>query len=69
MVDVFVIVSCRETSIIDRWEFNIPIITPYELLIALNSEPWESRIDTSVENILNVKECKSEEFKQDEEER
>ena len=35
-VDVFVLVACPENSVIDAKEFMQPVITPFELDVALN---------------------------------
>jgi diphthamide biosynthesis protein 2 len=38
-IDVFCLIACPENSILDSREFLKPIITPYELCLALDSEP------------------------------
>ena len=35
-IDVFVMVSCPETAIVDSKEFMQPIVTPYELEASLD---------------------------------
>lgn len=37
-IDVFCIVSCPENSLLDTREFMRPVVTPYEMLIALDPE-------------------------------
>ena len=37
-VDMFVLVSCSENSLIDSSEFYKPVITPYELELACNPD-------------------------------
>ena len=37
-IDVFVLVACPENSLLDSKEYLKPIITPFELDVALNSD-------------------------------
>lgn len=37
-IDVFVLVACPESSVIDSREFYKPVITPFELAVALNPD-------------------------------
>jgi len=39
-VDAFVLVACRYNTLIDSKEFNKPIVTPYELEVALSGREW-----------------------------
>ena len=41
-VDSFVLVACPFNTLIDSREFNKPIVTPYELEVALNNRTWGS---------------------------
>ena len=41
-MDVFVLVACPETSILDSNEFLQPIIPPYELELACNKDQEKS---------------------------
>lgn len=46
-IDLFVIVACRENSLFYAKQFGKPVITPYELLIALGkNNEWESKVVT-----------------------
>ena len=40
-VDIFVLVGCTENSLVDSTEFYKPIIIPYELELAYNTERLE----------------------------
>lgn len=42
IVDLYVLVSCRETSLVDSREFMATVVTPHEVLMALmpNRFPW-----------------------------
>ena len=41
-IDVFCLVACPENSLLDNREFMKPIVTPYELLLALDSKSiWD----------------------------
>jgi diphthamide biosynthesis protein 2 len=40
-LDIFVLVACPENSLLDSREFHVPVIAPYEALLALGStEEW-----------------------------
>ena len=50
-IDMFVVVAWRENSIYYAQQFGKPIITPYELFIALSDGlEWESKIITDFES-------------------
>ena len=55
-VDVFVLVSCPENSLVDSKEFLKPIVTPFELEIAFSSHPkynsWNETYLTDYANLL-----------------
>ena len=41
-IDSFVLIACPENSLLDSREFLKPVVTPYELTLALNPEfSWE----------------------------
>jgi len=48
IVDLYVYVGCRETSLIEFKQFMMTLVTPHELLMALLPEtfPWECRVIT-----------------------
>ncbi|KII84822.1 hypothetical protein PLICRDRAFT_57334 [Plicaturopsis crispa FD-325 SS-3] len=54
-IECFVLVACPENSIIDTKDFLRPIITPYELEIALKAEQsWTGRYVLDFERLLNA---------------
>ncbi|EMR09358.1 diphthamide biosynthesis protein 2 [Pneumocystis murina B123] len=57
-IQIFVLVSCSENSLIESKDFYRPIITPYELYLALSSEIWNKQWITDFSSILclNLKE-------------
>lgn len=54
LIEMYVYVGCRETSIFSTKEFMIPIATPHELFMALMPEsfPWESKVITDFQLLL-----------------
>ena len=55
VVDMYVLVGCKETSIIDSKEFYASVLTPHEVFMALMPAkfPWESRIVTDFTELMN----------------
>jgi len=54
-IECFVIVACPENSVIEAKEFLRPIVTPYELEIALQSEPsWTGKYVLDFKEILSA---------------
>mmetsp|Transcript_41837 Transcript_41837/g.40188 ORF Transcript_41837/g.40188 Transcript_41837/m.40188 type:complete len:148 (+) Transcript_41837:78-521(+) len=51
-VDLYVMVGCPLTSLIDPKEFLMPVVTPHELFMALEEFPWESRVQVDFANLL-----------------
>eukprot|EP00731_Ephydatia_muelleri_P026511 Em0018g611a len=52
-IDIFVLVSCPENSLIDTQDFYRPIITPFELEIAcLRTEDWGTRYTTDYQDLI-----------------
>ncbi|KAF8920883.1 Diphthamide biosynthesis protein 2, partial [Haplosporangium bisporale] len=52
-IDCFVYVACPENSLIDSKEFYRPIVTPYELEIALSeSREWTGEYVTDFQQLL-----------------
>ncbi|KAJ3475610.1 hypothetical protein NLI96_g11724 [Meripilus lineatus] len=52
-IECFVLVACPENSVVESKEFLQPIITPYELEIALQKEPnWTGRYELGFEQVL-----------------
>jgi diphthamide biosynthesis protein 2 len=56
VVDLYVFVGCKETSLIDAKDFLMPVVTPHEALMALRADlfPWESKIITDFNELLPV---------------
>ncbi|XP_046566954.1 2-(3-amino-3-carboxypropyl)histidine synthase subunit 2-like [Haliotis rubra] len=52
-IDVFVLVSCPENTLIESSEFYKPVVTPFEVEIALNSDrEWTGDYITDFQEIL-----------------
>lgn len=52
-VDVYVLVACPENTLLDSKEFFRPIVTPFELEVALNSSrEWSQTFSSSFGDIL-----------------
>ena len=52
-IDVFVLVACPENSLLDSKEYLKPIITPFELDVALNSDrEWTGHYYANFRDIL-----------------
>ncbi|KAF8876050.1 putative diphthamide synthesis protein-domain-containing protein [Infundibulicybe gibba] len=52
-IDAFVLVACPETSLVDAKEFLRPIVTPYELEVALQAEQnWGGRYVLDFDRLL-----------------
>ena len=56
IVDLYVLVSCPETSLIDSKEFMATVVTPHELLMALMPArfPWQCKIITDFTILLDM---------------
>ncbi|KZT42525.1 diphthamide biosynthesis protein [Sistotremastrum suecicum HHB10207 ss-3] len=53
-IECFVIVACPENSIVESKEFYKPIVTPFELMLALNSEHvWTGDYDLDFERVIS----------------
>jgi len=54
VMDLYVVVGCPETSLIDSKEFMITVVTPHELLMALRPDlfPWQSKVITDFNELL-----------------
>ncbi|KAH8105233.1 putative diphthamide synthesis protein-domain-containing protein [Cristinia sonorae] len=54
-IECFVIVACPENSVIEAKEFLRPIVTPYELEIALHAKPdWTGRYVLDFNEVLSA---------------
>ncbi|XP_077500803.1 diphthamide biosynthesis 2 isoform X2 [Amblyomma americanum] len=52
-VDVYVLIACPENALLDCKEFLQPIVTPFELEVALNpSREWNHTFSTTFDDIL-----------------
>lgn len=48
-IDLFVVIAWRENSIYYTTQFGKPVVTPYEVGLALAGLEWESRVITDFE--------------------
>lgn len=54
-IECFVLVACPENSLIESKEFYRPIITPFELFLALNDEPiWPGNYILDFEHVIEM---------------
>ncbi|GES89558.1 diphthamide biosynthesis protein 2 [Rhizophagus clarus] len=68
-IDCFVLVACPENSLIDSKEFYRPIVTPFELEIALNpSRQWTGEYITDFQLLLSCNHSNFEEVGEDDDE-
>ena len=52
-IEVFVLVACPENSLVDAKEFMQPVVTPYELDLALNKDrEWSSNFIANFQDLL-----------------
>lgn len=64
-IDLFVVVACRENSLYYSRQFGKPVITPYELCLALSENlEWEGKILTDFEHC--IRQVKAKEIDEDE---
>ena len=53
-IDVFVLVACPESSVVDSKEFLQPIVTPFELDVALNkNRKWDGSFTANFRDLLD----------------
>jgi len=54
IVDLYCLVSCRETSLVDPREFMATVVTPHEVFMALMRSrfPWQCKIITDFRLLL-----------------
>lgn len=58
-IDMFVLVACPENSLIDSKDFFRPIVTPFELEIALvKGKEWSNKYSTDFQEVLRDKDLK-----------
>ncbi|GJJ15180.1 hypothetical protein Clacol_009456 [Clathrus columnatus] len=54
-IECFVMVACPENSVVESKEFYRPIITPFELYLALNGEPiWPGNYILDFEQVMRL---------------
>lgn len=55
IVDMYVVVGCRETSLIEPKQFMTTVVTPHEVMMALKSDmfPWEGKVITDFNELLD----------------
>ena len=52
-IDVFVLIACAENSLLDSSEFYKPVVTPYEMELACNTDrEWTGEYPTDFHQIL-----------------
>ena len=70
IVDLYVLVSCPETSLIDSKEFMATVVTPHELLMALMPVrfPWQCKIITDFTILLDMLQRGADQEEEEEEE-
>lgn len=51
-VDCFVVVACPENTLYDSKEYFRPIVTPYELAVALDYGEWTESYETDFRKVL-----------------
>lgn len=52
-IDCFVLVACPENSLLDSRDFHVPIITPFELEVALGNREWDGFYSTEFSDYLH----------------
>ncbi|XP_045160185.2 2-(3-amino-3-carboxypropyl)histidine synthase subunit 2-like [Mercenaria mercenaria] len=53
-IDVFVVIACAENTLLDSSEFYKPVITPYEMELACNTErEWTGEYPTDFNQLLH----------------
>lgn len=54
IVDLYCLVSCRETALVDPREFMTTVVTPHEVFMALlpNRFPWTCKVQTDFRILL-----------------
>jgi diphthamide biosynthesis protein 2 len=52
-IDAFVLVACQQNTLMDSKEFYKPIVTPYELQLALSpTEEWDGQYKTDFREVI-----------------
>jgi diphthamide biosynthesis protein 2 len=52
-IDAFVLVACQQNSLMDSKEYFKPIVTPYELQLALSeNDTWSGQLKTDFREVL-----------------
>lgn len=51
-VGCFVVVACPENTLYDTKEYFCPIVTPYELAVALDYAEWTESYETDFRKVL-----------------
>ena len=55
-MDVYVLIACPESSLLDSKEFYKPIVTPFELEIALNPErKWDGAYSSDFNDLYSAR--------------
>lgn len=53
-IDLYAIIACPEMTVIEYKKFNMHVVSPHEVFMALEPEafPWESKITTHFNKLL-----------------
>ncbi len=60
-IDCFVLVACAENSLLDSRDYHVPIITPFELEIALETREWDGYYSLELSDYLGLEKGTDEE--------
>lgn len=51
-VDVFVLVACAQTALVDSKEYYAPVITPFEAELAFCDKPWPGHLQLDFNSLI-----------------
>jgi len=52
-IECFVLVACPENSLLDSRDYHVPVITPFELEVALGNREWDGFYSTEFSDYLH----------------
>ncbi|GBG27775.1 2-3-amino-3-carboxypropylhistidine synthase subunit 2 [Hondaea fermentalgiana] len=53
-IDAYVLVACPLNSLLDSKDFFKPVVTPFELEVALNARSWSTRFELAFSNLASI---------------
>eukprot|EP01090_Pellita_catalonica_P005722 TRINITY_DN15960_c0_g1_i1.p1 TRINITY_DN15960_c0_g1~~TRINITY_DN15960_c0_g1_i1.p1 ORF type:complete len:485 (-),score=89.53 TRINITY_DN15960_c0_g1_i1:715-2169(-) len=53
-IDIYVMAACHENSLLDSKEFYKPVVTPFEVAMALGDLEWKGEIDFDFASVLGL---------------